>query len=49
MQRPFLCMGQWDIYDQASSEETDKDYQQKDTNGGKQIICLCSTQHNSEL
>lgn len=49
MHRPFLRMGQWDIDEQASSEETDKDYYQKDTNGGKQIICLCSIQHNSEL
>ena len=42
-------MGQWDIHEQASSEETDKDYKQKDVNGVKQIICLCSMQHNNEL
>ena len=42
-------MGQWDIGEQASSEETDKEYWQKDMNGGKQIIFLCSIQHNSEL
>ena len=42
-------MGQWDIHEQASSEETDKDYYQKDMNGGKEIICLRSVQHKSEL
>ena len=47
--RPFLRLEQRDIHEQASIEETDNDYYQKDTNGGKQIICLCYIQHNSEL
>ena len=42
-------MGKSDIHEEASSEETNKDYLQKYMNGGKKIIFLCSIQHCSEL
>ena len=42
-------MGQWDIHEPASSEETDKDCYKKKKKDVNRTICLHFMQDNSEL